>query len=168
MAGYSGTPLPEKLGLKPGQRVHLSAAPDGFAASLGPLPAQARLAARGAFDLAVCFVRNARELSAALEKARVRLDPAGALWIGWPKKASKISTDVSEPVIRAAALACGLVDVKVCAIDEVWSGLKLVVRRKDRPAGAGGGGRTPTRRAKAPGPSDGPARRPPATPARDP
>lgn len=136
MAGYSGTPLPAKLGLKPGQRLLFSAAPDGFVASLGPLPPGARVASRGAFDLAVLFVRSARELEAALAKAKPRLDPSGAVWIGWPKKASGIRTDVTEDVVRAAALARRLVDVKVCAIDETWSGLKLVVRAKERPAGS--------------------------------
>lgn len=133
MAGYSGTPLPAKLGLKPGQRLLLSAAPDDFVASLLPLPPRARPTTRGAFDLGVAFVRSARELEAALARARPRLDPAGALWIGWPKRASGIATDVTEDVVRAAALARGLVDVKVCAIDDTWSGLKLVVPVKDRP-----------------------------------
>jgi hypothetical protein len=138
VAGYSRTPLPAKLGVKPGQRLAFSAAPGGFAASLGPLPGGARVTARGPFDLAVFFVRTARELDAALAKARPRMDPAGALWIGWPKKASGVPTDVTEDVVRARALAAGLVDVKVCAIDEIWSGLKLVVPVRDRPApGAG-------------------------------
>ena len=133
MAGYSGTPLPAKLGLEPGQRVALSAAPEGFRGLLGPLPAEARVVSRGAFDLGVFFVGSARALESALAKAQPRMDPAGALWIGWPKKASGIPTDVTEDVVRAAALARGLVDVKVCAIDGTWSGLKLVVRVKDRP-----------------------------------
>ena len=133
MAGYSGTPLPAKLGLKPGQRLAFADAPDGFVPSLGALPDGARVGARGPFDLAVFFVRSARELGSALARARARLDPAGALWIGWPKKASGVPTDVTEDVVRRAALASGLVDVKVCAIDETWSGLKLVVRLKDRP-----------------------------------
>jgi hypothetical protein len=134
MPGYSGTPLPAKLGLKPGQRVAFTAAPDGFAASLGALPVGARLAARGPFDLGVFFVRTARELDLALARGKGRLDPDGALWIGWPKRASGIATDVTEDVVRARAVALGLVDVKVCAIDETWSGLKLVVPVKDRPA----------------------------------
>jgi hypothetical protein len=136
VAGYSGTPLPVKLGLKAGQRVALSAAPNGFDGALGPLPADARVVGRGAFDIGVFFVGSPRELEAALAKAHPRLDPAGALWIAWPKKASCIPTDVTENVVRTAALARGLVDVKVCAIDETWSGLKLVVRVRDRPAAA--------------------------------
>jgi Protein of unknown function (DUF3052) len=136
VAGYSGTPLPAKLGLKPGQRLSFSGAPEGFVPSLGTLPDGARVAASGAFDLAVFFVRSGRELESALAKAQPRLDPAGSLWIGWPKKASGVPTDVTEDVVREAALARGLVDVKVCAIDGTWSGLKLVVRLKDRPAAA--------------------------------
>lgn len=133
VAGYSGTPLPAKLGVKPGQRLALSGAPDGFLRSLGALPSGARVGSRGAFDLGIFFVRTARELEAALARAAPRLDPSGALWIGWPKKASGVPTDVTEDVVRGAALARGLVDVKVCAIDETWSGLKLVVPLKDRP-----------------------------------
>lgn len=133
MAGYSGTPLPAKLGLRPGQRLAFRAAPNGFVPSLGALPVGARVAARGPFDLAVFFVRSVRELDAALAAARSRLDPAGSLWIAWPKKSSGIATDIAEDVVRARALAARLVDVKVCAIDGTWSGLKLVVRVKDRP-----------------------------------
>jgi hypothetical protein len=133
VAGYSGTPLPAKLGLTPRQRLAFSAAPDGFVASLGALPEGARVAARGPFDLAVVFVRSARELERALAAAKPRMDPAGALWIAWPKKSSGVATDVTEDVVRASARAAALVDVKVCAIDETWSGLKLVVRLKDRP-----------------------------------
>lgn len=132
MAGYSRTPLPAKLGLKPGQRLAFSAAPDGFVRSLGGLPEAARVATRGPFDLAVAFVRSSGELDRALAAAKVRMDPAGALWIAWPKKSSGVAKDVTENVVRARALAAGLVDVKVCAIDETWSGLKLVVRVKDR------------------------------------
>ncbi len=133
MAGYSGTPLPAKLGLGPGQRLALAAAPAGFEATLGPLPEGTALRARGPVDLAVVFVRSTRELAAALPRAKARLDPAGALWIAWPKKASGVATDVTEDVVRARALEAGLVDVKVCAIDETFSGLKLVYRVRDRP-----------------------------------
>ncbi len=135
MAGYSGTPLPAKLGLRPGQRIAVASAPEGFLASLGSLPDGARLAARGPFDLGVVFVRSARALEAALERAGRRLVPDGALWVAWPKRASGVRTDVTEDVVRAAALACGLVDVKVCAIDGTWSGLKLVIPLARRPRG---------------------------------
>jgi hypothetical protein len=142
MAGYSGTPLPAKLGVKPGLRIAFSSAPEGFVESLGALPDGARVATRGPFDLAVLFVRTAREVESALPKAQERMDPAGALWIGWPKKASGVATDVTEDVVRAAALRRGLVDVKVCAIDDTWSGLKLVVPVKDRPRVRRGARRT--------------------------
>ena len=151
MAGYSGTPLPAKLGVKPEQRLAVSGAPAGFLPSLGPLPAGARLTSRGPFDLGIFFVRSARALAAALARARPRLDPDGALWIGWPKKASGVPTDVTEDVVRRAALACGLVDVKVCAIDETWSGLRLVVPVRDRPGSARGA--PPRRPARGPTPS---------------
>jgi len=141
MAGYSGTPLPAKLGVKPGHRLAFRSAPDDFAAALGPLPPGACARIRGPFDLGVFFVRSSRELEVALAAARPRLDPAGALWIAWPKRSSGIETDVTEDVVRAAALARRLVDVKVCAIDETWSGLKLVVRVRDRPAAAPRGAR---------------------------
>lgn len=153
MAGYSGTALPAKLGVKPGVRLAFGSAPEGFLDSLGALPDGARIATRGPFDLAVFFVETARELEAALPRAQKRMDPAGALWIGWPKKASGVPTDVTEDVIRAAALARGLVDVKVCAIDETWSGLKLVVPVKDRRATA------PKRASRAVGARSGSERR---------
>ncbi|HET7825579.1 MAG TPA: hypothetical protein VFK90_09605, partial [Anaeromyxobacter sp.] len=103
MAGYSGTPLPAKLGIKTGQRLAFSAAPDGFVPSLGALPEGARVAARGPFDLAVFFVRSSRALERALTAATSRLDPTGALWIAWPKKASGVATDVTEDLVRARA-----------------------------------------------------------------
>ncbi len=132
MAGYSGTPLPKKLGLKPGQRLAFLRAPPTFAAALGPLPERAREAARGSVDLAVLFVRSERELSTTLPSLHRRLDADGALWVSWPKRASGIDTDLTEDGVRAQALAAGLVDVKVCAIDETWSGLKLVYRLAER------------------------------------
>jgi hypothetical protein len=144
MAGYSGTPLPQKLGIKAGARVGLSKAPGDFRVTLGPLPegvvlSDADRAAKGQvpFDVLVVFVVTARELSAALTRFPRRLDPAGGLWIAWPKKqkkpASGIPTDVTEGVVRELGLATGLVDNKVCAIDETWSGLRFVVRLADRP-----------------------------------
>ncbi len=134
-AGYSGTPLPAKLGLKPGQRIAFASASPGFQEAIGPLPegATAVEGLRAVFDLAVAFVRSRAELHATLARARMRLDPDGALWIGWPKKASGMETDLTENAVREAALEAGLVDVKVCAIDATWSGLKLVVPAKDRP-----------------------------------
>jgi len=142
MAGYSGTPLPQKLGIKAGARVGLSKAPPELRAALGALPdgvvvedAGAKGGARS-YDVVVAFVTAADELAGAFARLRKRLDPAGGLWIGWPKKknAAGISTDVTENVVRDVGLATGLVDNKVCAIDDTWSGLRFVVRLADRPA----------------------------------
>ncbi len=137
MAGYSGTPLPQKLGLKPNARFGTWSAPDGFAKQLGALPTGVTLgnAARGTsvLDVIVCFVGSLAELERILPRAQKRLAPNGGLWLCWPKKASGIKTDVSENDVRNLGLASGLVDNKVCAIDEVWSGLRLVVRVRVRP-----------------------------------
>jgi hypothetical protein len=143
MAGYSGTPLPQKLGIKAGARVGLSRPPDDFATTLGELPEGVVLedaderADKRPFDVVVAFVVTARELPALFERLKPRLDPAGGLWIGWPKKKPKaraaIVTDVTEALVREAGLAAGLVDNKVCAIDDTWSGLRFVVRLADRP-----------------------------------
>jgi len=138
VAGYSGTPLPRKLGVKPGARLGLVRAPPDFATTLGALPegvvvtADARRA-KGSFDVIVCFARGAAELARDLATLGRRLDPAGGLWIGWPKKASGIATDLGEAEVRRLGLATGLVDNKVCAINDVWSGLRFVVRLEDRP-----------------------------------
>ncbi len=135
MAGYSGTPLPKKLGIKPECRLALVNAPAYFANTLGELPPGVRPAAmrRGPYDVIVLFARDDRELARALPAARARLDPAGGLWVAWPKKASGIPTDVTESQVRTRGLATGLVDNKVCAIDDTWSGLRFVVRLQDRP-----------------------------------
>ena len=137
MAGYSGTPLPQKLGLKPSARFCVLGAPRSFAGTLGVLPAGVVLsdAARGSsmFDVIVCFVASRAALDRALPRAQKRLDPQGGLWICWPKKASGVATDVTDNDVRRLGLASGLVDNKVCAIDDVWSGLRLVVRLADRP-----------------------------------
>ena len=140
-AGYSGTPLPKKLGLKDGQTAAFVAAPP----EVGPLrtavdfgelieaPTAADLAAAGpVFDLVWAFFTTEADLRESLGLLRAAIKPDGAIWISWPKKASKVPTDVTEDVIRAAALEGDLVDVKVCAVDAVWSGLKLVVRRTHR------------------------------------
>ena len=134
MAGYSPTPLVQKLGIKPGARLLFVGAPAGYARTLGALPpgvVPVKIL-RGPLDFVQFFTtsRNALETKfAALAKA---LAPAGMLWVSWPKKAAKVETDVTEEVVRAIALKGGLVDVKVCAVDDVWSGLKLVRRLKDR------------------------------------
>jgi hypothetical protein len=133
-AGYSATPLVRKLGFKPGMRAHYAHAPAGFEALLGELPDGARVLARPAarLDLVVLFVRERRELERRLPALQRRLDAGGMLWVAWPKRASKVPTDMTEDVVREVALPRGLVDVKVCAIDETWSGLKLVLRRELR------------------------------------
>jgi hypothetical protein len=134
-AGYSGTPLVRKLGINPGSRLGLLRAPGGFDTTLGELPygVSVRRRARGPLDVIVAFYSRRSELEQRLPALRACLDPAGGLWIAWPKRASGVATDVSENVVRELGLAAGLVDNKVCAIDEVWSGLRLVFRLRDRP-----------------------------------
>jgi len=134
-AGYSGTPLPRKLGIKPGVRMGLLAAPDGFGDTLGELPlgVTIRHRARGPLDMIVAFFTARRELERRLPAAVRALDHAGGLWIAWPKRASGVPTDVGEGLVRELGLAAGLVDNKVCAIDATWSGLRLVYRLRDRP-----------------------------------
>ena len=133
-AGYSGTSLPRKLGLAPGQRVHLPGAPAGFADLLGPLPPGVRVLrrARAPLDLVVAFTTQRGELARRLPALQAALAPAGMLWVAWPKRAARVPTDVTEDVVRELALPRGLVDVKVCAIDATWSGLKLVTRTELR------------------------------------
>jgi hypothetical protein len=134
MAGYSGTPLSQKLGIKPGARLHLINAPADFAVTLGPLPAAVEQVGGSAknLDLAVLFVTAMADLQKRFPKVAARLASAGMLWIAWPKKASGVPTDLNENIVRDIGLAAGLVDTKVCAIDDVWSGLKFVIRLKDR------------------------------------
>jgi hypothetical protein len=133
-AGYSGTPLPKKLGIKPGHRIAFVHAPGNFAATLGALPEEVEIVEpdAGPLDLAVFFTTRAEALPAAFRQLGPRVHPDGTLWIAWPKKASRVPTDVTEDVVRAVGLAEGMVDVKVCAIDAVWSGLKFVYRLADR------------------------------------
>ena len=134
-AGYSGTPLPKKLGIKAGHRVAFPGAPGDFATTLGDLPEGVAVGADGAadLDLVVFFVGSAAELRAGFARWAGSIHPAGMLWIAWPKKASGVRTDLTEDVVREIALDNGLVDTKVAAIDATWSGLKLVYRLKDRP-----------------------------------
>jgi hypothetical protein len=133
-AGYSGTPLPRKLGIKAGARVAVARAPAGFAALLGDLPDGVRIRprVRGPLDLIVFFTTRRAELERRIEALRGALVPDGALWIAWPKRASGVVTDVTEDVLRDIALPLGLVDNKVAAIDDTWSGLRLVIRRELR------------------------------------
>jgi hypothetical protein len=135
--GYSGTPLAKKLGIKPGHRVALMNAPEYFERALRGLPADVTPTrdpgGRSRFDVVVLFVPDAAALRARLARALQRLDPHGALWVSWPKKSSPLYRDLTEDGIRAAALAAGVVDNKVCAVDADWSALRLVVRTADRP-----------------------------------
>ena len=137
-AGYSGTPLPQKLGIKPRSHVALVNAPAGFSRTLGALPTDARVESIRVdgqpHDVIVLFCANRRALERSFKAAARRLEPAGGLWVSWPKKASGVATDLTEDVVRAVGLAAGLVDNKVCAIDATWSGLRFVYRKKDRPA----------------------------------
>ncbi|MDE2969369.1 MAG: DUF3052 family protein, partial [Chloroflexota bacterium] len=128
---YSGTPLPKKLGVKPGMTVNLLGAPDGFERTLGPLPEGAVLDwdASAPTPLAVWFVRSMAELEAGLARAMDAVEQRGGLWMAWPKRSSDIATDVTQQAVREAGLAAGLVDYKVAAIDATWSGL-LFTRRK--------------------------------------
>jgi hypothetical protein len=137
MAGYSGTPLAKKLGVKERSRVAVPGSPPGFARTLGTLPEGATIVPLDGepLDLVVFFTKSSAELKEQFPGLAARIGPAGVLWISWPKKASGVATDLSENVVRDIGLAAGLVDVKVCAVDEVWSGLKFVYRLKDRPAG---------------------------------
>ena len=133
-SGYSGTPLPRKLGIADGARVGLVRAPDGIEALLAPLPPGARLMRRitPPLDVALCFCTLRRELEKDVGRLGDAVAPAGGLWIARPKRASKVPTDMTEDVVREVALPLGLVDNKVCAIDETWSGLRLVWRRSER------------------------------------
>lgn len=134
MTGYSGTPLAKKLGIKPGTRLAASGAPKNYAELLAPLPEGVRFerAVGANIDMAHIFATERAKLSQALRAARKRMKADAAIWVSWPKKASKVETDITEDTIREIALPMGLVDIKVCAIDETWSGLKLVLRKENR------------------------------------
>jgi hypothetical protein len=140
MAGYSGTPLDRKLGIRPGHRVVLDGAPDGFVGGALVVPDGVTIAtaARAPIDVAVVFVTTRARLERRWAPLTKALVADGGLWVAWPKKASKVATDMTEDVVREVALPRGLVDNKVCAIDEVWSGLRLVVRVENRPTWTGG------------------------------
>jgi hypothetical protein len=131
-AGYSGTALPQKLGIKAGHRVLLVGAPDGF--GLGPLPEVDlhRRAGRSPYDVVLLFCTDLRRLERQFAPLVARLVTNGGLWVAWPKRASGVATDLDENIIRAVGLAAGLVDNKVCAIDATWSGLRFVIRLRDR------------------------------------
>lgn len=131
--GHSGTPLPRKLGIKDGHRVLVERAPSGF--RLAPLPegvVEHRRVGRGLYDVILTFCADRARLDQRFDTLVGRLQPAGALWVAWPKGASGVRTDLTADGVREVALPAGLVDVKVCAVDPTWSGLKLVRRLKNR------------------------------------
>ena len=136
-AGYSGKPLPSKLGIQEGFRVHVVShgnAPPDYRKLLGPLPEDVTLVSRmsAKTDLVHIFSTRKAALAKQLAACRAKLGPAAVLWVSWPKKSAKVETDITEDTIRELALPLGFVDVKVCAVTEVWSGLKLVVRKEFR------------------------------------
>jgi hypothetical protein len=130
--GYSGTPLIDKLGIKPSARLKFVSEPNGFATLLGDLPQGSRFATSGALDFAILFARARSDLVKGFSRLRDGLEANGMLWVAWPKKTSGVETDLTEGIVRTFGLESGLVDVKVCAIDDTWSGLKFVRRLKDR------------------------------------
>lgn len=140
MAGYSGTPLPKKLGIKERARVALIDAPDGFPRTLGRLPpgVEVRTSARGRFDVIVVFATRAAPLERRFPALARALEPDGGLWVAWPKQASGVRTELRFDSVQRVGLDAGLVDNKTCAIDEVWSGARFVYRVADRPSPGSG------------------------------
>jgi len=134
-AGYSGTPLAKKLGIKDHARLFVSGAPGSYPRLVAPLPAGVRLVSRvdAATDIVHLFTKSKAELATQVRAVLTRLRPDAAIWVSWPKKSSGVATDVTEDTVRAVALPLGLVDIKVCAVDATWSGLKLVLRKQYRP-----------------------------------
>jgi hypothetical protein len=135
MAGYSGTPLPRKLGIKPGDSVAVLGGPPEFGGELmtpGGVTLAYDLAGDVPLDVIVSFVRWREDLATTLPALRRRMAKSGGLWVAWPKRAARVPTDMTEHVVREIALPTGLVDNKVCAIDDVWSALRLVIRRELR------------------------------------
>jgi len=134
MAGYSGKPLVAKLGIKPAHRLAFVGAPTGYVESLGELPADAKVlrSIKAPLDFIQLFVKDSHSLKARIPELKALLAETGMLWVSWPKKASGVVTDLTEDVIRRVGLAEGLVDIKVCAVDETWSGLKFVIPVKAR------------------------------------
>lgn len=131
MVGYSGTPLAAKLGIKAGSAIYLVGAPDRYLELIEPLPEGAKVAARVSTntDLVHVFASRKAELAVARRRCRATLKPTATMWVSWPKKSARVPTDITEDTVRGLALPLGFVDVKVCAVTEVWFGLKLVVRK---------------------------------------
>jgi hypothetical protein len=133
-AGYSGTPLAKKLGFKPAHEVLLVDAPPSYRKLVEPLPEGVRFVPRLAAttDIVHAFATRKTDLAKSLKGFRAKLKPDGVVWVSWPKKSAKVTTDITEDTIRELALPLGFVDIKVCAVDETWSGLKLMVRKELR------------------------------------
>ena len=134
MAGYSGKPLAEKLGIRVGASIFVDQAPENYRKLVEPLPEGVTIVPRlaGKVDIIHVFSSEAKELAKKLKQFKKSIVENGMIWVSWPKKSAGVPTDVTEDVIRELALPLGLVDVKVCAVDEVWSGLKLVIRKENR------------------------------------
>jgi hypothetical protein len=133
MAGYSGTPLAQKLGIKPGSAIFVVAAPGHYDELLAPLPEGVKRVRKiDAADVAHFFETSRARMEKDLRAAVPKMQQDAAVWISWPKKAAKLATDITEDTVREVALPLGLVDIKVCAVDETWSGLKLVIRKELR------------------------------------
>ena len=130
MAGYSGKPMAEKLGIKPNAEVTLVNAPANYRKLLGKLPAGVKFS--GSNEFVHLFTKRRRDLEKQLSILRKNIADTGTVWVSWPKKSAGVATDITEDVIRAVALPLGFVDVKVCAVDKTWSGLKLMIRREQR------------------------------------
>jgi len=137
MAGYSGTPLPKQLGIKPGFRVALPGLPADVRPELKDALAGCSVVkdGKGPLDFVIIFTRSSAELRTEFAALARKLAPAGMLWVSWPKKSSGVASDLDENIVREIGLKAGLVDVKVCAVSEIWSGLKFVIRLKDRKSG---------------------------------
>ena len=134
MAGYSGRSLTQKLGIKPGFRIFVDGQPKPYSEIVGELPDGARILSRASasLDMVHLFATQSSGLAGKLKRLRTAIAPDGMIWVSWPKKASGVATDLSDVAVREAALALGLVDVKVCAVDEIWSGLKFVIPVEQR------------------------------------
>ena len=134
LAGYSGTPLVKKIGIKPGTEICLVDPPGDYIKLIEPLPEGVKIAARLTknTDIVHIFTANKTDLANALRSYRAKINPAAAIWVSWPKKSSKVPTDITEGTVREVGLPLGFVDIKVCAVTEVWSGLKLVIRKELR------------------------------------
>ncbi|MBV7336313.1 DUF3052 domain-containing protein [Chloroflexi bacterium TSY] len=134
MAGYSGTPLFKKLGIKNGFKIYVKNAPQNYEALIAPIPDQVKILNRLSkdIDLIHFFTTSKNELCSNIDTMMSRIKLDGMIWVSWPKKSSKVPTDMTEDVIREVILPLGLVDTKVCAVDDIWSGLKLVIRKENR------------------------------------